>query len=61
VHITHPEFGELGPDLGAQAELDLSNALILECTAPYPVEWVLGKYDFGKVVPQIFVFAEKEL
>jgi hypothetical protein len=50
LHITKPELGELGYSFATEeAELDLSDGLEIECTAPYPVEWVLGKYDFMKV------------
>jgi hypothetical protein len=47
VHITKPNFGELFP--GNETEVDLIKGLEIQCTAPYPVEWVLEKFDFGKV------------
>ncbi len=49
VYFTKPNIGELGPSVGTQVEVDIRNGLELECIAPYPIEWVLEKFDFREV------------
>jgi hypothetical protein len=49
VNIQYPDIGELGPSDGIETEIQVTNGLVINCIAPYPVVWVIEKFEFGKV------------
>jgi hypothetical protein len=48
VSISHPNIRELDEN-ETETEIDVTGGLAISCIAPYPLEWVLEKFDFGKV------------